>query len=41
MAPFFSLPFNDFDEKMSLVDVTEYLWKMIQTLNNAAVYGKR
>ena len=36
-----TLPFNDFDEKMSLVDVTEYLWKMIQTLNNAAVYGKR
>ena len=35
-----TLPFNDFDEKMSLVDV-EYLWKMIQTLNNAAVYGKR
>ena len=30
-----------YDEKMSLVDVTEYLWKMIQTLNNAAVYGKK
>ena len=31
-----TLPFNDFDEKKSLVDVTEYLWKMIQMLNNAA-----
>ena len=36
-----NLPFNDFDEKISLVDVTEYLWGMIQKLNNAAIYEKR